>query len=104
MIIRVWRARVDDARASEYERFAEEASLPMFKEQHGFRGSLFGRSGEECVVVTVWDDDAAADSLDASPSYSKTVSSIRAAGFISVELGVERFDVHAAHLLDVGER
>lgn len=99
MIMRVWRVRVDDARADEYERFAQEVSLPMFQEQLGFRGSLFGRSGDDCVVVTLWDDDEAADSLDVSQSYLETVCRIRAAGFISLELGVERFYVHAADQL-----
>jgi heme-degrading monooxygenase HmoA len=103
MIMRVWRARVDGARAAEYERFAQEASLPMFQKQPGFQGSLFGRSGDDCVVVTVWDDDEAADSLDVSPSYLETVSQIRATGFVSVELGVERFYVHAGDQLGLGE-
>ena len=102
MIMRVWRARVDAARAAEYERFAREVSLPMFRDQPGFRGSLFGRSGAECVVVTVWDDSGAADSLDVSARYVETVSRIRAAGFMSVEFGAERFEVHAAEGLGEG--
>jgi heme-degrading monooxygenase HmoA len=103
VIMRVWRARVDGPRVGEYERFAREASLPMFRDQPGFRGSLFGRSGDDCVVVTIWEDDEAADSLDVSRSYLETVSRLRAEGFISAELGVERFVVHASDQLDLGE-
>jgi hypothetical protein len=98
MILRVWRAQIDGARADEYERFARETSLPMFQEQPGHRAVLFGRSDTECVVVTLWQDDEAVDLLDVSQSYLSTVSRIRAAGFIAVELGVERFDVHDADL------
>lgn len=96
MIMRIWRARVDEARGDEYERFAQQESLPMFQAQAGFRGLVFGRSCDNCVVVTLWEDEAAADSLDASTSYLETVARIRAADFSLVDLGVERFNVHAA--------
>lgn len=32
-IVRIWRTRVDPKRAAEYERFAQEQSLPMFQSQ-----------------------------------------------------------------------
>ncbi|MEU4563641.1 antibiotic biosynthesis monooxygenase [Actinoplanes sp. NPDC023936] len=98
MIMRIWRTRVDEGHAVEYERFAAEQSLPMFAAQPGFRGLLFGRDGERCTVVTLWQDAAAADALETSPAYRETVARITAAGFLTGESTVERMAVHGSHL------
>jgi hypothetical protein len=94
MIIRIWWTQVDEARAGEYERFAAEESLPMFRAHRGYEGHLFGRSGGDCVVVTAWKDDAAADALEASPRYRETVARISAAGFLIGQSQVKRFRLH----------
>jgi heme-degrading monooxygenase HmoA len=94
MIMRIWRTQVDEARAAEYERFAAEESLPMFRAHRGFKGHLFGRRGADCVVVTIWEDDAAADALEASPRYRDTVARINAAGFLVGPSEVDRFQLH----------
>lgn len=96
MIMRIWRTQVDEARAAEYERFAAEDSLPMFRAHDGFEGHLFGRSGGDCVVITIWEDDAATDALEASPSYRDTVARISAAGFLVGQSQVDRFQLHGA--------
>jgi heme-degrading monooxygenase HmoA len=93
MIMRVWRTQVDVTRAAEYERFAAEESLPMFSAHQGFNGLLFGRQGADCVVVTLWVDDAAADALEDSPRYRDAVARIGAAGFLAGQSTVERFTV-----------
>ncbi|MGW0587504.1 antibiotic biosynthesis monooxygenase family protein [Streptosporangium sp. NPDC002607] len=100
MIMRIWRTQVDEARAAEYERFAAVESLPMFRTQRGFLGLLFGRNGSACAVTTLWEDDAAADALEESPSYRETVARIGAAGFLTGPSVVERFTVHGSHLPD----
>jgi hypothetical protein len=41
MIVRIWRTGIDGSRAEDYERFARDRSLPMFRAQTGFRGALF---------------------------------------------------------------
>jgi heme-degrading monooxygenase HmoA len=94
MIMRIWRTQVDEARAAEYERFAAQQSLPMFRAHQGFEGHLFGRRGGDCVVVTIWEDDAAADALEASPRYRETVARINAAGFLTGPSQVDRFRLH----------
>jgi heme-degrading monooxygenase HmoA len=94
MIIRIWRTQVDKTRAAEYERFAAEESLPMFRAHRGFKGHLFGRNGGDCVVMTIWEDDAAADALEASPHYRDTVARISTAGFLVGQSRVERFQLH----------
>lgn len=94
--MRIWRTQVDEDRADEYERFAAEESMPMFSGQPGFLGLLFGRAGTECTVVTVWEDDAAADALEASASYRETVARIGATGFLRGTSTVERMTVHGS--------
>jgi heme-degrading monooxygenase HmoA len=94
MIMRIWRTRVDETRAAEYERFAAEESLPMFRAHRGFEGHLFGRCGGDCAVVTIWTDNAAADALEASPRYHDTVARITAAGFLVGQSQVDRFQLH----------
>ena len=102
MIMRIWRTQVHEAHAREYERFAADVSLPMFAAQPGFRGLLFGRNHGDCAVITLWDDDAAADALDTSPSYRETVARINAAGFLRGASTVERLTVHGSHLSFAG--
>ncbi|WP_166345699.1 hypothetical protein [Phytoactinopolyspora limicola] len=98
MIMRVWRTRIDDSRTTDYEQFAAQESLPMFRAHAGFAGLLFGRSGDECVVVTLWADAESVAAFEASQLYQETVDRITAAGFIVGPSFVERFEVHGSHL------
>jgi heme-degrading monooxygenase HmoA len=82
MILRLWKASIDPARAGEYERFARERSLPMFRSHRGFRGCAFLRDGSDCTVVTLWAGPEDVAALEASPRYRDTVAAIMAAGFV----------------------
>ena len=82
VILRIWKANIDPARAEEYERFARERSLPMFRSHRGFRGCAFLRSDAECTVVTLWDGPEDVAALEASDLYRNTVVAIMAAGFV----------------------
>lgn len=98
MIMRIWRTQVDVTRATEYERFAAKQSLPMFRAHQGFSGLLFGRHGADCIVITLWEDDAAANALEDSPRYRDTVARISATGFLIGQSQIERFALHAKEL------
>jgi heme-degrading monooxygenase HmoA len=98
MIMRIWRTQVDVTRATEYEQFAAEQSLPMFRSHRGFSGLLFGRNGADCIVITLWEDDAAADALEDSPRYRETVARISATGFLTGPSQIERFTLHGKEL------
>jgi heme-degrading monooxygenase HmoA len=52
------------------------------------------RRGEYCEVLTLWEDEAAIEAVEASESYKETVARIRAAGFISKELGSATMPTH----------
>ncbi len=82
VILRIWKANIDPARADEYERFARERSLPMFRSHHGFRGCALLRSGADCTVVTLWAGPEDVAALEASSLYRETVAAIMAAGFV----------------------
>jgi heme-degrading monooxygenase HmoA len=92
--MRIWRTQVDEAQAEQYERFAAAESLPMFRAHEGFEGHLSGRRGGDCVVITIWRNDATADALEASQRYRDTVARIKAAGFLVGPSEVERFQLH----------
>jgi heme-degrading monooxygenase HmoA len=82
VIARIWKATIDPARAEEYERFAREVSLPMFRSHGGFRGCAFQRDGPTCTVVTLWATSEDVAALEASTRYRETVAAIMAVGFV----------------------
>lgn len=53
MIARLWRTQVDVTRRAEYEQFAQEQSLPMFRQQRGFLGVFFLRDHQDCLVLSL---------------------------------------------------
>lgn len=92
-ILRIWRTHIDQRRAEEYRRFAEEESLPMFRAHEGFVGVLFAEADDERVVVTLWRSAEAVDALNASSLYRKTVERIESTGFIVGPSSVEVFEL-----------
>jgi heme-degrading monooxygenase HmoA len=94
LVARIWTTKIDAERASDYERFAHEISLPMFRAQTGFAGALMLRNHDECQVITIWQSLEAAEALGSSPSYCQTVERIMAKGFIRGEQRIETLPVH----------
>ncbi|WP_433005995.1 antibiotic biosynthesis monooxygenase [Kribbella sp. CA-294648] len=94
--MRIWRTGLDERRAAEYETFAAERSLPMFKRQAGCLGVLFGRTASGRMVVTFWRDQEAAEALAESDDYLETVAAIMAAGFLEAPQSVELLPVDDA--------
>ena len=100
MVARIWRTGVKPERFEEYERFAQERSLPMFLEQRGFIGALFIREeADRAAVLTLWENEKAVVELEASPLYRKTVEVILGSGLLAGEQSVEVFEVHGGQVL-----
>jgi heme-degrading monooxygenase HmoA len=97
-IARIWRTRIDESRAADYQRFANERSLPMFRAHAGFLGVLFGGAGDERVVISFWRDTEAVRTLEQSPRYRETVREIEAGSFILGPSSVEVYAVHGGAL------
>lgn len=95
-IARLWRTAIDPARALDYERFAAEVSLSMFEQQPGFAGVVMMRSGSECLVLTLWESQAAVDALASSATCLETVRRIEAEGLL---VGGSTLSTHGVHLL-----
>ncbi|WP_036358131.1 hypothetical protein [Microvirga sp. BSC39] len=98
MKCRIWRTQVVPDRFGDYERFARETSLPMFRSQTGYRGVMMAGDGADRVVITLWENDDAIAALDASPTYRETVSKIIATGFLTGDQSVEVYDTHLSDL------
>jgi heme-degrading monooxygenase HmoA len=98
VIARIWRAKVERDRVNEYERFAAEQSLPMFRGRAGFLGVLFARDEGDCAVITLWDDVAAVAALETSARYRETVARITEMRFFVGDQSVEILHVHGGAL------
>ena len=100
MITRIWHTLVQESRAADYERFAQEISLPMFRLQKGYLGIIMAREKERCIVISLWESVASIQALDTSPTYKATVAKILAQGFVFGEQTTEVFETHLFEMLD----
>ena len=82
--------------AAEYDVFAAERSLPMFRRQDGFRAAFLVRTDAGRAVITLWRDLAAIDALGRSADYLETVDAILAAGLLRPPQSVELLPVDQA--------
>lgn len=94
LIARIWRSNIDLGSIDDYEQFARERSLPMFRRQHGFVGALMLRDESECQVITLWRGRASVALLDSSPQYRHTVRLLKRLGMLRGEQTVELTRAH----------
>jgi heme-degrading monooxygenase HmoA len=104
MVARIWRTQIDETRADDYRRFADQKSLPMFREQPGFAGVLFAANLTERAVITLWHDIASAQRLDQSETYKSTVAEIEATGFLRGASTIEVFELEGFFIEDEAPR
>ncbi len=97
-IARIWKTSVAVDRVLEYEQFAKDISLPMFREQQGFAGVLMLRDDADCMVITLWNSPADLAALGDSKSYKATVQRILEKGFLFGEQTVEIYQNHLSWL------
>jgi heme-degrading monooxygenase HmoA len=95
LILRIWRARIDADRISEYEEFAQNQSVPMFRKQRGFAGVFLTRRTEDVAVISLWNSREDVAALGTSTSYASTVAALDISRLVTGEVSVETFDVHA---------
>jgi heme-degrading monooxygenase HmoA len=99
VIVRIWRTGIDPACAGEYDRFAQERSLPMFRSQPGCRGVLFTTAADDRrAVISFWEDQDAVNRLDESVTYRETASALGSTGILRGEQTVEVLDVSGGQL------
>ncbi len=98
MIIRIWRTEIERAHMAKYEQFAQERSLPMFRQQQGFLGVLFLGRQKDRAVLTVWRDLLAVEALAHSSTYQETSTELNATGWLVGQTSVEVFEVQGSFL------
>ena len=94
MIVRIWRTKIDPTRAGEYEAFARDQSLPMFRQQSGFLGVLFVGSDGRRAVATLWEDADSIERLSRSTTHQATVSRLAETGLLRGQQSVEVLTEH----------
>ncbi len=77
MIIRIWRTRVKPSRSSEYEKFAQAHSLPMFRQQAGCLGVLFLHTPHDHAARSLWENAQAVEQLASSPPINRPFRAFR---------------------------
>ncbi len=99
MIARIWRSTVNFDQIEAYEHFAQNQSLPMFRQQPGFLGVFFLRGYRDCTVLSLWIDSSAIEALATSTTYQATVRQLQASGLLRGQSSVELFEVSGSALL-----
>ena len=96
-VARIWSATLLPERGSDYDRFARDVSLPMFKSHDGFLGVAMMRNRTAACVITYWTGMDAVRSLEASARYTATVEAIKAAGVIGTFGETVVMETHLSH-------
>ncbi|WP_342250331.1 hypothetical protein [Sphingomonas sp. OTU376] len=96
MLARIWSTDVPIDRFEAYAKFAEEISLPMFRQQTGCAGVFMYRDGVRCEVLTLWHKQSDIDALEASDTYRDTVRNILSQGFLAGEQSTRLYEAHIA--------
>ena len=94
MITRLWTTSVIEAKLNEYESFARDISLPMFRNSPGCLGVLMFRDGPACHVLTLWRSQSDIDALEMSAGYIETVRRILSSGFLTGVQTSRTFETH----------
>lgn len=97
-VVRIWTTELVESRAPEYQAFARNVSLPMFRRHNGFLGVVFAGTGTKRMVITLWSSPAAAAALDVSADYQATVRAIEATGFLRPPQRLVVLDVHGSSI------
>jgi heme-degrading monooxygenase HmoA len=101
MIVRIWRTDVRRHAVGEYQRFANERSLPMFRRQPGCLGVWFARqSVEHHAVITLWRHRSSVQQMELSPGYRDIVSELLATDVLVGGQEVDVFEVDGGAVWD----
>jgi heme-degrading monooxygenase HmoA len=83
VIYRLWTTGVDPSQVGRYRDYAQSRSLPMFREQSGFREAFFLQDGDEHWVLTVWDSIEDIERLSRSETYLMTARALGESGILT---------------------
>lgn len=96
MLARTWTVAIDPTQAEEYEAFARDVSLPMFRSAPGCAAVVMEREGGDCTVLTVWRSPEELRTFENAAGYLSTVDAILARGFLRGEQRIRITEALAA--------
>jgi len=91
MIIRIWKTGIINGHMSDYLKFAEKYSMPMFKQQENILGILVTSEENVSRVISLWPDSDSILRMEQSDIYKATVKKIMCGGFLCGEQTTEIF-------------
>lgn len=100
MIVRVWTVGIVNGMYDKLEKFANEISLPMFRELPGCLGVFFTRNENVCATITIWDSEKSIKALDSSNTYKSVVHAIEESGILEGEHVTEVYHLYGGFLSD----
>lgn len=100
-LVRRWTTGIVAGGTAEYERFARETSLAMFRDAPGCLAVVMWWTHERRSVTTVWVDREHLDAFERSSRYVDTVWLIASGGFLS---GQQTVIVEPAQLVWLADR
>ena len=99
VIVRVWRAKINQARLEEYRRFERERCMPMLHKQPGILAVLFLRQAEDhAASLTIWEDAGTVEALQSSPSHREITHELAESALLAENESVEVFEVEGGDL------
>lgn len=102
MLLRTWTTTVKAGREEEYEAFARDVSLPMFRAAPGCCAALMTRDETGCRVLTVWQDAESIAMLEAFDGYRDTVARILQTDFLGSTQTTDTTLLHLAWAEAIG--
>ena len=92
MIARIWHTGIVAGKVDDYQEFANQKSLPMFRQQKGLIGVQILTQKDKSLVITLWNDENDIHKMEQNPVYIQTVNEIIETGFLTDEQHVEIFE------------
>ena len=91
MIIRVFRCRAKEGAADELQRLATEVSIPFVDAQQGLVARYTGRTGDELLMISIWQDLHALKGMTGEDWESEVIPDERISELIE-ESSVQNYD------------
>lgn len=99
MIFRLWHASIHPARVEEFNAFSREHAGPMFGQLPGFMGVFYLQDLPNVMVLTLWQDMAAAKAVAGHALYQNTVANLQATGILRDMKAVSYYHLQDAALV-----
>lgn len=98
MIARLWKTTFDTSSKTRLIDYANQVSLPVLSSRPGNRGVFFFSHEDEWITLTLWDDQAALNTLAIDPEYAKIVDGLMDLNVLGTQQKTSVFEYHGGTL------